>query len=110
MGALSDSIHRYILRGSSTMKLVFFLSGLLALVSAQMGMKHTLKNKCIKMTYTTKQVDYPKHVENETILDFEKLAKLKKKKDAKAPKASSLSFDKLKAKFGDKMVNKFKNM
>merc|ERR1712018_1064869 len=115
MGALSVSSRNYIER-VTTMKLVFILAGLIALVSS-MDMKQTLKNKCIKMTYTTTQIDYPQHVENETILDFKKLADLKakndaenKKKESKAPKAKILSFDKLKAKFGDKMVAKFKNM
>merc|ERR1711890_137590 len=77
MGAPSVSSRNYIER-VTTMKLVFILAGLIALASS-MDMKQTLKNKCIKMTYTTTQVDYPKNVENETILDFKKLADLKAK-------------------------------
>merc|ERR1712226_857216 len=98
-----------------TMKLSWVFTATLAGLAA--ASKVTLiRPKCIPMPTTSNPVAWP-HVETETILDFAVLAKLKesidkknKEIEKKTPKAKILSFDSLKTKFGDKMLEKFKDM
>lgn len=110
------------------MKLVYVFIALVAAVVAQkqpevlagqgsMGMKKkNIMVKCLKRPTKTTPIDYPA-VKDEVKLDFKSIAELKaevakknKSIEKKTPPAKLLSFADLKAKFGGKMMDKFKNM
>merc|ERR1719495_2269681 len=82
-----------------------------------MGMKKKMVEiKCMKRPTVRTSIGYPE-VADEVKLDFKTIAELKdevaKKNQAiekKIPPAKLLSFADLKAKFGGKMMDKFKNM
>merc|ERR1712226_1781186 len=75
-----------------------------------MGMKKKMVEiKCMKRPTVRTSIGYPE-VADEVKLDFKTIAELKDEVAKKNQPAKLLSFADLKAKFGGKMMDKFKNM